>query len=328
MKAFALALALGLTATAVSAQDYTLRFAHQLPPQHYLAQEYETWAAAIEEKSGGKVDVQIFPASQAFKPDQVFPAVAQGRIEAGMQMTYQWGNTIPEMTVMTVPYLLATEAASRKFVADSKASGILEDALKAKGVQNLAWLYMGNTNTFMSKSKLLLMPEDLKGLRIRGLDNVFDAGIAASGAEAVILPGSEVYQALQTGIVDAAVGDLLGIDSRKYYEVQDFANVTPTNAVFSHIIVNPKWYAGLSDEARAAVDTASAELEQRLLDTFAARAAETWDLVKDKIQLHQQTPEESEIWKAVMQPASIAVFLKAAGDSGQGLIDALDELNK
>lgn len=328
MKAVILALALGVFATAAAAQQYTLRFAHQLPPQHYLAKEYETWAKAVEEKSGGSIHVEIFPAAQAFKPDEVFPAVAQGRIEAGMQMTFQWGNTVPEMAVMTVPYLLTNEAEATKFVNHSAAAKIIDDQLNAKGVKNLAWLYMGNTTVFMSKDKMLLKPDDLKGVRIRGLDKVYDAGIEAVGGEAVIMPGSDVYQALQTGIVKAAVGDLLGINSRKYYEVQNYANVTPTNAVFAHIIINPAWYDKLDEKSRKALDDASEELQARLIETFPARAAEGWDKVKDKIKLHQQTPEEAAEWKAALQPASINVFLKDAGENGQALVDALNELKK
>ncbi|MCB1342387.1 MAG: TRAP transporter substrate-binding protein DctP [Pseudooceanicola sp.] len=327
MKAFVLAAAVGLSATLAAAQDYTLRFAHQLPPQHYLAQEYEVWAKAIEEKSGGKVKVEIFPAAQAFKPNQVFPAVAQGRIEAGMSMSFQWGNTIPEMAVMTVPYVMSDEKDAAAFV-KSEANDILEGLLEAKGVQNLAWLYMGNVTTILSKDKPIISPEDLKGVRIRGLDQVFDAGIHEVGGEAVIMPGSEVYQALQTGIVSAAVGDLLGIVSRKYYEVQNYANVVASNTVFSHIIVNPGWYAGLDDNARKAVDEASEELQARLIADFPNKAAAGWEAAKDKITLHRQTPEEAKAWEAALQPASIKVFLAAAPDNGQKLLDALKKLKE
>ncbi len=327
MKAILLGAIIGLTTTAVAAQDYSLRFAHQLPPQHYLAQEYEIWAQDIEKKSGGHVKVEIFPAAQAFKPDQVFPAVAQGRIEAGMSMTFQWGNTIPEMSVMTVPYIMSDEKDAAKFV-KSEASDILSELIAAKGVRQLAWLYMGNVTSVLSKDKPIINIEDLKGVRIRGLDKVYDAGLEAAGSEAVIMPGSEVYQALQTGIVSAAVGDLLGIISRKYYEVQNYANVVATNTVFAHIIVNPAWYESLDDNARKAVDEASEELQARLIEDFPTKAASGWDAAKDKIKLHKQTPEEAKAWAAVMQAPSIAVFLEAAPENGQRLLDALKELKE
>jgi C4-dicarboxylate-binding protein DctP len=327
MKSLILATTMALVATVAAAQDYTLRFAHQLPPQHYLAQEYEVWAKDIEEKSGGHVKVEIFPAAQAFKPNQVFPAVAQGRIEAGMSMSFQWGNTIPEMSVMTVPYIMSNEKDAAKFV-HSEANDILVELIAAKGVQQLAWLYLGNVTSFMSNDKPIIMPDDLNGLRIRGLDKVYDAGIEAMGGEAVIMPGSEVYQALQTGIVSAAVGDLLGIISRKYYEVQDYANVVASNTVFAHIIVNPAWYASLDDNARKAVDDASEGLQARLIQDFPAKAAAGWDAAKDKIELHMQTPEEAKAWAAALQPASIEVFLEAAPENGQRLLDALKKLKE
>jgi C4-dicarboxylate-binding protein DctP len=327
MKALVLSAALCLTAAVAAAQDYTLRFAHQLPPQHYLAQEYEVWAKDIEARSNGRVKVEIFPAAQAFKPNQVFPAVAQARIEAGMSMSFQWGNTIPEMAVMTVPYVMSDEKDAAAFV-KSEASDILSGLVAAKGVKHLVWLYMGNVTAVMSKDRPILMPEDLKGVRIRGLDQVFDAGIHDLGGEAVIMPGSEVYQALQTGIVTAAVGDLLGIVSRKFYEVQDHANVIASNTVFAHIIVNPAWYDGLDGDAKAAVDGASEALQARLIEDFPNKAAAGWDAAKDRIALHRQTPEEAAAWAAALQPASIRVFLAAAPDNGQRLLDALKTLRE
>lgn len=322
MKIFVASAAIAVTAGAAAAQDYTMRMAHQLPPNHYLSLEYEEWASDIEEKSDGRISVEIFPAAQAFKPDQVFPAVAQGRIEAGMTLSFQWGNTIPEMSVMTVPYVLSSQEDARDFTT-SEASGILEELVASKGVEHLTWVFMGNTTVYMSNESPIVEIEDLDGLRIRGLDKVYDAGLEAAGAEAVIMPGSEVYQSLQTGIVDAAVADLLGIGSRKYHEVQDYATVAGTNTVFAHIIVNPDWYNGLDDQARAALDEASEALQTRMIDKFPDRADAAWAEVEGLIELREQTEEEAARWAEVLQPASIEEFLAAAPENGQRLLDAI-----
>ena len=131
----ALALLAGGIALAgpVQAQE-KMRVSHQLPPAHHIGKLVESWAADIEKRSGGKIDVEVLGSAQAFKPDQNHPAVARGQVEAAMAVNFQWGNTIPEMNVVTIPYFMTDLARIKKFPG-SDAAKLLEAKLMEKGVR-------------------------------------------------------------------------------------------------------------------------------------------------------------------------------------------------
>jgi len=102
MKRFVLPAVAGialLATTAAQADATVMRVSHQLPPKHHIAQKIDAWAADIEKRSGGSIDVQIFGANQAFGAKQNFPAVAKGDMEAAFSVNFQWGKTVPEMNV-------------------------------------------------------------------------------------------------------------------------------------------------------------------------------------------------------------------------------------
>jgi len=323
LKFFAAALAATIAVPAYAA-DVTMRMSHQLPPTHYVAVALEDWGKEIEKATGDTIDVQIFPASQAFKPEQVFPAVARGEIEVGMTTTFQWGNTLPEMNALTIPYLPNTTEKARK-LAGSPAAALLKEKMRNLGVQNIAWLFMGNANFYTSNEKPLINVEDFKGLKMRGLSKISDAGLSAAGASPVTMPASELYQALQTGIVNGAAGDYLGAYARKLHEVQKFGTVAAASAVFNHIFVNPDWWDGLSDEQRKAITEATARLQDSMVEKNEAVVAKANADLESAMNVHHQTEAEAKAWADVMRPPSEKVFLQST-PGGQKLIDLLADL--
>ena len=105
---------LGLTAAAIAgptlsanalAAEFTMRVSHQFPPAHQTSRNLEQFAKDVKDATKGRVDVQLFGAAQLFKPNQNHPAVASGKIEAASILSFQWGGTIPEMSVTIIPYL-------------------------------------------------------------------------------------------------------------------------------------------------------------------------------------------------------------------------------
>jgi TRAP-type C4-dicarboxylate transport system substrate-binding protein len=220
-----------------------------------LAQVIDRWAAEVETLSNGEIDVQLFGADSLVGANENITAVAKGDIECAFSIQFQWGRTLPIITVTTAPFAFADMNIWRNWDG-SEAANFLEGKLREKGLENVVWLFQTNSSVFTSKGTPLLAPADFEGKKIRGLVPAFDAALAALGAAPTALPGSEVYQALATGVID---GGLTGTDaavSRKYYEVQDQFVVSPVISVFFHGHVNPDFYAGLSDTAKAALDEA------------------------------------------------------------------------
>src|SRR5690606_20598963 len=138
-----------LAGAAQAADPVVMRISHQLPPAHHIAQLVERFAQELEQSSGNRIDVQILGATQAYKPDQNHPAVARGQIEAALSVNFQWGNTIPEMNVVTIPYYF-TDLKRIKAFPGSDAAKLLEQKLLEKGVRNIAWLYTTRQSIFTS----------------------------------------------------------------------------------------------------------------------------------------------------------------------------------
>ena len=116
-----------------------------------------------------------------------------------------------------------------------------------------------NDGIFTSSEEALVTPADFTGLKIRGLNKLFDAGLAAMGASPSSMPGTEVYQALQTGVLDAGFTGVKAANSRKFYEVQKFGVASNIILAFDNLVVNPAWWNGLPADLRRRILDAAGE---------------------------------------------------------------------
>jgi C4-dicarboxylate-binding protein DctP len=252
--------------------------------------------------------------------------VAKGDIEAAFSVNFQWGGTVPEMNATLQPFAVTDIDQLRRWPG-SKPANFLEDRLAEKGVRNVAWLFTTNTAAITSSNRPLIAPADFEGVKIRGLNKLVDEGLRALGAAPAAMPGSEVYQALQTKVIDAGLTDVSAAVSRKYYEVQSYATVTPLFSVFFHGYVNPKWWDGLPEDLRQAVRDASATAAKAAIDATEKSAAEAPDQLREKgMAVHIHTPEEIAALRAVMGPAFSQAFAAEAGDSGKELMALIDAM--
>lgn len=311
---------------AANAQNVTMRISHQVPTAHHMHKMLEGFAADVAQRSGGTVTVQLFPAEQLHKATENHPAVARGAVEAALSVNQQWGNTIPEMNVVVIPYFFSELERIRKFPG-SDAAKLLESKLEQKGVKNIAWLYITRQAIYTSGKKPLLTPEDFKGMKIRGFNSLADTALVQLGASPSAMPGSEVYNALQTGVLDAGITDISAAYSRRYYEVQKYGTVTPAFTVYFHMYVNPGWWSKLQPAQRQAIEAAAKKTEQDAIGITEQTADDAVKQLQDKgMQLKIQTPQEIAIWKAVMQKPVMDAFLKAAPQDGPKIIELLNKL--
>jgi len=318
------ALAAAFSISALAA-DYTMRLSHQFPPAHHSAKNMEQFAADVKANTNGRVEVQIFGAAQLFKPNQHHAAVAGGKIESAVVLSFQWGGTIPEMNVTIIPYLMSTAEKMRKFPG-SEAAKLLDAKMEAKGVKNIAWIVDANDGIFTSNKAPLVKPEDFKGVKIRGLSKLFDAGLVAMGAAPSAMPGSEVYQALQTGVIDAAITGVEAANSRRYYEVQKFGVASPIILAYDNLIVNPAWWDKLPADVRKGIEAAARKAEERLLPKTDEIPAEDIKVLRDKgMNVTVLTREQQKAVADVMQPAVIKDFNESSPDAAR-LIDMIRKL--
>jgi TRAP-type C4-dicarboxylate transport system substrate-binding protein len=301
----------------------TMRLSHQFPPAHHNARVIASFAEDVGRRSNSQVQVQVFPAEQLAKAGENFPGVARGAFEAAAAVNFQWGTTLPEMNVMTVPYLFTDFARIRRFPG-SEAARFLEGLLERRAVRNLMWLYTTRQSIFTSNRRPIVALEDFRGLKIRGLNALTDHALTAVGAAPSAMPGPEVSPALQSGVLDAGLTDVSAAVSRRYYEIQRYGTVAPYFSVISHVYVNPRWWAGLSAPHREAIEAAARKAEADQMGiTEETAAAAVGELRAKGMTIHEQTPAESETWRAAMQQPVIDAFLRIAPEGGRRSIELL-----
>jgi C4-dicarboxylate-binding protein DctP len=312
-------------ATAAWSADFTMRISHQFPPAHHSAKNLEQFAADVKAGTNGKVDVQIFGSAQLFKPNQNHSAVATGKVEAAAIVGFTLGGTIPEMNVTLIPYYGTSLDKMKKFPG-SEAAKLLDAKLLDKGLLNLGWMVDASDGIFTSAKTALVKPADFKGVKIRGLSKLFDEGLIAMGASPSAMPGSEVYQALQTGVIDAGFTGVAAAYERKFYEVQKFG--VASNIILAHdiLVVNPAWFNGLPADIRQAIQAAAHKAEQRSIPKSADIPAEDVKNLRDKgMTVSVLTPAQEKAMAEAMQPAVLKAF-QASSPDAQKLIDLVNKL--
>ncbi len=327
IRTLATMLALAFSASlALAQQPVVMRISHQVPPAHHLSKLLEAFAADVKARTNGQVEVQLFGSEQLAKAVENFPFVAKGSIEAAMSVNFQWGKTIPELSALTIPYFFTDLERIKRFP-QSEARKFLDAKLDARGVKSVMWIYITRQSIFTSSKAPLIKLEDFKGVKIRGLNQLTDEALTAVGAAPSAMPGSEVYQALQSGVLDAGLTDLSAAYSRKFFEVQKYGTVSPYFTVYFHMFVNPKWWNALKPEHRAALEAAVAKTEKDAIEVTEKTAADALTQLKEKgMTLHLQTPQEAQVWRAKMEQPVIDAFLKTAPESGAKIIELLNKL--
>jgi len=166
-----------------------MRRSHQLPPPHAVTQVIDRWAAEVETRSDGEIDVQIFGANSLVGARENIISVASGNIECAFSVQFQWGRTLPIMTATTRPFSFADlDIWHNRHGSD--AANFLGDRLRERGVENIVWLFQTNESVFTSNEDFLIEPEDFDGVSMRGLVPAFNSALEALGATPVSMSGA------------------------------------------------------------------------------------------------------------------------------------------
>lgn len=322
----ACALTMAMAGAPALAADHTMRISHQFPPSHHTAQLLEQFAKDVAEETGGKAEVQLFGAAQLYKPQQHHAAVAGGQIEAAIVLSIQWGGTLPEVAITTIPFLMSSPDKQRAFMS-SDAAKMLDQKFLEKGVKNIAWIVDTNDIVFTSSTGLLDSPEKFPGVKMRGLNRLFDSGLEAMGAVSVAMPGSEVYQALQTQVIDAALTGVQAASSRKFYEVQKYGVATPIFLVFDNLLVNPAWWNKLPEDVQQGIERAAAKaVETSIIPHDGVNEDDIKALTDNGMEVVVLDKAQQDAMAEVMQPPVISEFTKAAGSDGEKLLEMVRKL--
>ena len=163
-------------------------------------------------------------------------------------------------------------------------------------------------------------------MKVRGLSKLFDAGLAAMGASPSPMPAPEVYQALQTGVIDAGFTGVKAANSRKFYEVQKFGVASNIILAYDNLIVNPAWWNGLPASLRQGILAAVAKAEARAIPAADGIPPADAQVLRDKgMNVTVLSKAQEKVMADAMQPAVIKAFIEASPD-GARLIEMMRKL--
>ena len=299
-----------------------LRLSHQVPVQHVIGQMINTWAEAIERESAGLIQVKTFPGNQLMRTKSHLAGVARGHIEAALISNHDWGQTVPSMGIFSRPYGFDDYYDFKAFLANPAMNSLDQD-LADKHLINLGWIWVTNTVGLTSNNHPLITPSDFNSLKIRGLNALPNAALAGLGAAPVSISGGEVYQALQSNLIQAAITTLQAVYARRYDEVQGWCVVSPMFMWAFSVTVNKSWWDSLSPAQQEIVRRHTQNLEQQSIAASREELASLPKKIIDRgMKLHVLTQGEIALQKQFLLPAWEQYFLAHSGYQGERLLNA------
>ena len=253
--AAALAAILAFGSAAIAQQPIVLKFSHVVALDTPKGKGAERFKQLAEERTKGRVKVEVYPNSSLFKDGEEMEALQLGSVQMLAPSLAKFGPLgVREFEVFDLPFMFDNYADLHK-VTDGPVGASLMKKLEPKGIIGLA--YWDNGLKVMSANKALRMPEDMKGLKMRiQSSKVLSDQMKAVGALPQVMAFSEVYQAMQTGVVDGSENTPSNMLTQKHHEVQKYVALTNHGYIGYAVIVNKKFWDGLPADVRAALESA------------------------------------------------------------------------
>lgn len=216
------ALLLTVVSFAAKAQDAkVLKISHQFPASQNDEGDFRDrlcrkFAQEVESRTGGKIKFEIHPNSSLVKATSQVSALRKGALDLSLVPLAYGGGEIPAVNITLMPALVSSYDEGMRWK-DAPIGKELNKILEEKGIKLLTWVWQGGG--VASIGKAVLVPEDVQGMKARGASREMDLMLKAAGAAITSMPSSEVYAAMQSGVLDAAVTSSTSLMS---YRLQEF----------------------------------------------------------------------------------------------------------
>ena len=324
LAACALALASFGAATALADEPILIKFSHVVADTTPKGQGALLFQQLVEERLAGKVKVEVYPNSSLFGDGKEMEALLLGDVQMIAPSLAKFEHYTKQLQVFDLPFLFDDMAAVDRFQNSPEGQKLLT-SMTDKGITGLAYWHNGLKQ--LSANKALLEPKDARGLKFRvQASAVLDEQFKAVRANPRKMSFAEVYQGLQTGVVNGAENPYSNIYSQKMHEVQKYITESNHGLLDYMVITNTKFWNGLPADVRG-------ELEKILDEVTVAvnkQADELNQADKQRIidagttEILTLTPEQRGQWRDAMQP----VWKKFEGEIGADLIKAAQAANQ
>ncbi|MGV0999327.1 MAG: TRAP transporter substrate-binding protein [Fluviibacter sp.] len=303
IKVIVAALLAACSTFAAAQQPIVIKFSHVVANDTPKGLAAEYFKKKAEDYTKGRVKVEVYANSTLYKDKEEMEALQLGAVQMLAPSLAKFGPLgVKEFELFDLPYIFDNYDQLHKITQGPIGEGILKK-LEPKGIRGLG--YWDNGFKSFSANTPIKQPSDLKGKKMRiQSSKVLEAQMRALGSLPQVLPFSEVYQALQTGVVDGTENPISNLYTQKMYEVQKHLALTEHGYLGYAVIVNKKFWDGLPPDVREQLDKAMKESTD-----FANRIAKhqnDQDLEKvkksGKTAVYSLTPAERDAFKKVLVP--------------------------
>ncbi len=317
------ALTSGSAFAACDSGEVVIKFAHVTnTDKHPKGIAASLLAERVNTEMNGKACMEVFPNSTLYNDDQVLEAMLQGDVQLAAPSLSKFETFTKVFRIFDLPFMFKNISAVDQFQ-NSETGQAMKSSMVKRGLQGLAFWHNGMKQ--MSANKALTLPTDAAGLKFRVQpSDVIKAQMEAIGVSPQAMAFSEVYGALQQGVVDGQENTWSNIYGQKFFEVQDGTTETNHGIIDYMVVASVDWLdsldAGTRDQfltiltevtgsRNAAVGEVDAQARQAILDAGGV--------------IRELSAEQRQAWVDAMMP----VWSKFVGDVGQGNIDAAQAIN-
>jgi C4-dicarboxylate-binding protein DctP len=311
-------------------ESMEITFSHNQPlesPEHTGAEKFKE---VVEEKTGGKVKVNVFPASQLGSLREQVEGTQLGEIHITMQPTAVVSPFVDDIKAVDLPYLWPADKEQTYEVLDGEVGKELLGTLDQGGFKGLGY-WPGGFKLFTTGKKEIHKPEDFKGLTMRVMESpVLIEQYAAWGGKAIPVPYSEVYNSLQQGVVDGQENPLQTIFLNNYHEVQENIIQSYHGGMTYVLMANKPWFDGVSDNVKEVLAEAEEAGRTAAREKLAEVESDYLQKIKDSgVNYYELTEEEIAAFREASLPMHKKVYNKPEQlELLDKLYDAIEEAQK
>jgi len=311
----------GANAPAVAQEQIVLKFSHVVAPNTPKGKGADKFKELGEKYTNGKVKIEIYPNSQLYKDKEEVEALQLGSVQMLAPSLAKFGPLgAKEFEVFDLPFMFPSVAALEKIQTGPIGKGMLK-RLESKGIEGLA--YWDNGFKIFSANRPIKVPDDLLGMKIRiQSSKVLEAQMKAYGAVPQVMAFSEVYQGLQTGVIDGQENTPSNMYTQKMHEVQKYGALTNHGYIGYAVIVNKKFWDGLPADIRGQLEKAMAEATAYSNGISQTENAEALEAMKKSGKIEFYTPTAADIKK--WRDASKPVWDEMSGRIGKDLLKKVE----
>lgn len=286
------ALALGFGSTPVLAQVKVIKISHQFPggtidEGDFRDRMVRKFAAEVEKKTNGQLKFEIYPSGSLVKPVEQWGAMANGSLDMSLYPLAYAGGRVPELNIGLMPALVTSYDQGLRWK-DAPIGKELTRIVEEKGVKIITWVWQAGG--IASRAKPIINPDDVKGLKFRGGSKEMDVMLKAAGASPTNVPSSEIYSAMQSGVLDAALTSSTSLISFRLHEHAKHVTTARDKTfwfMFEPIMMSKATFDKLTPEQQKIVMEVGAGLEKFGMDAAKAddqKLAEVYKAAGDGVQ--------------------------------------------